>query len=220
MLCGPGDVSGMRVGVDKVPQCSIAQNQERMRRNLWLRNLIPARRGKLMRLNFASNGMRMTMTGNEVLVGLLAVGVLTGLRTMTPIAVLCWMTVLGRIPAAAGWMGFVRNWISIGVFSLAAIGELIGDKLPMTPSRLKAPGLIARMVFGGLCAAILAAVLGVSIGIGVGAGVAGSLVGSYCGWFLRRRCVGWFRCPDWPVAIVEDLVAVGGSVVVYSLLGR
>jgi uncharacterized membrane protein len=158
------------------------------------------------------------MTG--ILVGIFAVGVLTGLRTMTPIAVLCWMTVLGRVPAVAGWMGFARNWISVGVFSLAAIGELVGDKLPMTPSRLKAPGLVARLAFGGLCAAILAAAFGVSIIAGVGLGAAGALVGCFAGWFMRTRTVAGLGCADWPVALVEDVIAVGGSVVVYSLLRR
>ncbi|MFJ2959157.1 hypothetical protein [Streptomyces sp. NPDC087270] len=39
----------------------------------------------------------------------------------------------------------------------AAVGELIADKLPATPSRLTAAGLVPRVVLGGLAAAVLAA---------------------------------------------------------------
>ncbi|WP_328472617.1 hypothetical protein [Streptomyces sp. NBC_00448] len=39
----------------------------------------------------------------------------------------------------------------------AAVGELVADKLPATPSRLTAAGLVPRVVLGGLAAAVLAA---------------------------------------------------------------
>ena len=39
------------------------------------------------------------------------------------------------------------------IFSVLAIGELISDKLPNTPSRKAPPGFIARIVTGGLSGA-------------------------------------------------------------------
>jgi len=157
------------------------------------------------------------MTGLEIGCGLLAIGALTGLRTMTPIAVICWMTVLGRLPAAQGWTGFVGNRISVAVFSLAGLGELVGDKLPMTPSRTRFPGLAARIVFGGLCAAILASTAGFSVTGGAAIGVLGALVGTFGGWFARTVSVATLRTPDFPVALVEDAVAVVGSILVCRL---
>jgi uncharacterized membrane protein len=160
------------------------------------------------------------MANAELVAGLFAIGVLTGLRTMTPIAVLCWMTALSRIAAATGWMAFVSSRIALILFTLAAIAELIGDKMPKTPSRTGFPGLPARLIFGGLCAAIVASALGFPIAIGALAGVLGAIAGTYGGWFIRTRAVKALRCPDLPIALVEDAVAVGGSVLAYLLLGN
>jgi uncharacterized membrane protein len=162
----------------------------------------------------------MTMAGSSILVGLFMLGLLTGLRTLAPIAVLCWMTMLGRIPVAQGWMGFVSSKISVGVFSVAALGELIGDKLPTAPSRTQGLGLIARIVFGGLSAAIFAAAAGYSAVFGAVIGAAGAVVGTFGGWFVRTRTVSSFQCPDFPIALIEDAVAVGGSILVCLVFRR
>ncbi len=45
---------------------------------------------------------------------------------------------------------------SVVIFTLLAVGELIADKLTSTPSRLKPPGLIARILLGGLSGACVA----------------------------------------------------------------
>ena len=156
------------------------------------------------------------MTNPEILLGLFAIGVLTGLRAMTPIAVLCWFTFLSRVPIAPGWLSFVASKISVGVFTLGAIGELVGDKLPNTPSRTKFPGLAARIVFGGLCAAVLAPTASVPILLGAIIGAMGAIAGTYTGWFLRTRLVAALRCPDFPIALLEDAIAIAGSCFVCS----
>jgi uncharacterized membrane protein len=154
------------------------------------------------------------MTTPSTLLGLFAIGFLTGLRGMTPISVLCWMTMLGRIPTAHGWMGFVANKISVGVFTFAAIGELIGDKLPNTPSRTKLPGFSARILFGALCAMILACISGSPIYLGAILGIIGAVAGTYGGWFARTRLVAALHCPDLPIALLEDAIAIFGSCIV------
>ena len=151
------------------------------------------------------------MTQSHLILGFFAIGVLTGLRAMTPIAVLCWVTMIGRIPTAHGWMSFAANKISVGVFTLAALGELIGDKLPNTPSRTKLPGLGARIVFGALCAMILACTAGFPMYLAAILGAAGGIAGTYIGWFLRTRIVAKIHSPDWPIALFEDAIAIAGS---------
>jgi uncharacterized membrane protein len=160
------------------------------------------------------------MTQPHVLLALFAIGFFTGLRAMTPVAVLCWMTMLGRIPTAHGWMSFVANKISVGVFSLAALGELVGDKLPNTPSRTQLPGLGARIVFGALCAIILASSTDLSIYLAGALGAVGGIAGTYAGWFVRTRSVAALRCPDLPVALVEDAIAIAGSIFVCFQFAR
>jgi uncharacterized membrane protein len=154
------------------------------------------------------------MPSFEILCALFAIGILTGLRAMTPIAVLCWFTMLARVPTASGWMSFVSSKISVGVFTLAAIGELIGDKLPNTPSRTKLPGLSARIVFGALCAAILAATASFPVVPGAMIGAIGAVAGTYAGWFVRTRIVAALHCPDLPIALLEDAIAIAGACLV------
>jgi uncharacterized membrane protein len=62
-----------------------------------------------------------------------------------------------------GWSKWERPFSLIGsvpgvaIFTLLAIEELVADKLPQTPSRTAPPGLIARIVMGGLTGACIAA---------------------------------------------------------------
>ena len=54
---------------------------------------------------------------------------------MTPIAVLCWFAYRGHLPLAGTWGQWAGRPVSVIVFAVLAVGELIGDKLPMTPNR-------------------------------------------------------------------------------------
>jgi len=149
----------------------------------------------------------------------LLIGVCTGLRTMTPIAVLCWFAYLHHL-ALTGWRGYAAYLVSVVIFTLAALGELYGDKLPTTPSRLSPVGLGARVVFASLCAAILAEPLVLPLAVAIGVGIAGALIGSYGGWFVRTRSVAALKCADWNVAVVEDAVAILMSIVTLILASR
>jgi uncharacterized membrane protein len=154
------------------------------------------------------------MISPGIMVYLFSIGFFTGLRAMTPIAVLCWMTAIGRLPAAQGWLSFAANKISVVVFSLAALGELIGDKLPSAPSRTKPPGLIARVVFGAFCAMILASTIDTSIYLAAILGAIGAVTGTFAGWWVRTRAVTALRCPDFPIALLEDAITLTGSCLV------
>ena len=62
---------------------------------------------------------------------------------------------------------------AVVIFTLLALLELGVDKLPWTPARTAPPGLISRIIFGGLSGACLAAGLasvavGALLGVGVG----------------------------------------------------
>ena len=152
-----------------------------------------------------------------LLIGLL--GVFNGLRTMTPIAVVCWFAYLHALHLT-GWRGFTASLVSVVVFSLMALGEYIGDKLPKTPSRTSAVGLAGRSLFGAMVGVIVAQPLATSPVLGAVLGVAGALVGTYGGYFVRTKSVVALKSPDWPVAIVEDCVAIAGSILVLNAIVR
>lgn len=138
-------------------------------------------------------------------------GMCTGLRTLTPVAVLCWFAYRNALHLV-GWRSFTANVIAVAIFTLMALGEYAGDKLPSTPSRTSAIGLSGRCLFGGFVGLLLAQALLLSPIVAVVIGIAGALIGSYAGWFGRTRTVASLKCPDWPVAIAEDCITIALSI--------
>jgi len=121
-----------------------------------------------------------------------------------------------------GWLKLVRPLSLIGslpaliILSLLAITEIILDKLPNTPSRTAPPGLIARIVTGGFTGACVSVGGGKSALIGAGLGVIGGIAGCFGGYQARARLVKSLRQPDFNIALVEDLIAIGGSLFIVS----
>lgn len=146
------------------------------------------------------------------LVAIPILGAVTGLRSMTPIAVLCWFAYRGHLLVAGTWGQWAGKPVSVIVFALLASGELVGDKLPFTPNRTAPFPLFARVCFGGLVAALVAAGLHGSV---IGGGLLGAIcamAGAFLGFHLRRDLVAIRGFPDLAVALVEDAVAVGLSI--------
>jgi len=98
--------------------------------------------------------------------------------------------------------------IAVAVFSLFAIGELVGDKLPKTPKRTALAPLLARILTGGLCGASLCAAAGKSLLTGTLLAGIGGVIGAFVGYETRRRLVNNLPINDLFVAICEDLVAI------------
>lgn len=111
------------------------------------------------------------------------------------------------------WLGSLPAAI---IFAILALGELVNDKLPKTPPRTALPSVIIRMVTGGFAAACVATAGGASLAIGVCCGIAGALIGTFGGYFVRTRLVKALGSPDFIIALLEDAVAIGGSLWVVS----
>ena len=123
------------------------------------------------------------------------IGVFAGLRSLTPPAAVAWAVHLG-------WLKLTRPLSLIGslpaviILSLLALTELILDKLPNTPNRTAPPGLIARIVTGGLTGACVSLGGGQSVFVGAGLGLIGGIVGCFAGYQARARLVRSLRQPD------------------------
>ena len=134
-------------------------------------------------------------------------GFATGLRTMTPIAALCWFAYLKYLPLGGTWGFWAGTLVSALVFTAMAVGEWIGDKLPSTPNRTALIPVLGRSVFGGLVGALAATSLKGPAAEGAVLGVLGALAGTYGGFMLRKffsERVG----KDMPVAVAEDGIAL------------
>lgn len=142
------------------------------------------------------------------LLGIPLLGLATGLRTMVPIALCCWFARAGLLPVQGTWAFWLANPVSLTIFTLAALAEIVTDKLPRTPARTAALGLVSRLLFGGLTGAIVATALQDSLPVGALLGVFGATIGTFGGYLTRRHLTHHKRCRDWPVAILEDFCAI------------
>ena len=143
------------------------------------------------------------------------IGVIAGLRSMTAPAAVSWAARLGWLHLENTWLAFLGFAATPYILSLLALGELIADKLPNTPSRKAPVGFIARILSGALCGAALGAGSPAQIG-GLLAGVLGAIAGTLGGYEFRARLVKATGGNDLPIALLEDAIAIGGAFFIVS----
>ncbi len=143
------------------------------------------------------------------------IGVVAGLRSISAPAAVSWAARLGWLHLENTWLAFLGFAATPYVLSVLAIGELINDKLPKTPSRKMTVPFIARIVTGALCGAALGASDQVLIG-GLLAGVLGAVAGTLGGYEFRSRLVSATGGKDLPIALLEDAIAIGGALLIVS----
>jgi uncharacterized membrane protein len=143
------------------------------------------------------------------------IGVVTGLRSLTAPAAVSWAARLGSLHLENTWMSFLGFAATPYILSVLAIGELIADKLPKTPSRKAPLGLSGRILGGALCGGAIGANSGALIP-GLVLGVLGAVVGTFVGYELRVRLVRASGGKDLPIALLEDAIAIGGAFLIVS----
>ena len=122
----------------------------------------------------------------------LAIGFSAGLRSVTAPA-----TTLAS--ASNKWAPLV---------TILAVGESIADKFPQAPSRLFWPAFVFRLSTGAGCAAAIAARSTAPVVTAAALGALGSIAGSYGGYALRMYLTETVRLPGFPIAALEDGVAI------------
>lgn len=136
------------------------------------------------------------------------IGGVSGLRSMMGVAMVCWGAHLGWLSLGATRLAFLASPVSLIVFSLLAVGELVADKLPLIPQRIQAGPLTVRILFGALAASALAMAAGASVVLPAVVGGVAALAGTFLGFTVRRWIVNRGKVKDLLVAPVEDLVAI------------
>ena len=69
------------------------------------------------------------------------------MSSMTPIAVVCWAAWLGWLPLEGTWAFWTAKLVSAIVFTVLAVGEWVGDTLPVTPKPDGAAAVAGASVF-------------------------------------------------------------------------
>ena len=142
------------------------------------------------------------------------IGVIAGLRSMTAPAFVAWGARLGWLQLGGTILSFLGSAVAAWLFTALALGELIADKLPKTPSRTRPGPFASRIVSGALSGAAITSATGGSLVAGAVLGALGAVTGTLGGYAARRRLVPALGVPDPLVALAEDVVAVGGALLI------
>jgi uncharacterized membrane protein len=146
-----------------------------------------------------------------------SIGFFAGLRSLTAPAAVAWAVYLGWFKVDYP-LAYIGRFASVAVFSVLAAVEVIADKLPETPNRTAPLGLSARMAMGGLTGACTAAGAGSAVILGAALGAVGGVAGCFLGYEARARLVRAFGTRDIYIAVLEDILTIGGSLWVASRL--
>jgi uncharacterized membrane protein len=143
------------------------------------------------------------------------IGVLNGLRSFTPPTAVAWAAHLRWIKLQ-GVLAWIASIPVVAIFTLLAVFELYADKTSWIPNRTTTMGLVGRGVMGALTAACVAEAGGHWAGIGADFGIAGAIAGAFAGYHARKSLVQALGVPDIYIALVEDVICVGGSLWIVS----
>jgi uncharacterized membrane protein len=145
----------------------------------------------------------------------LLIGVVAGLRAMTAPAAVSWAARLGWLKVGGTPIDFLGFAATPWIVTVAALAELVNDKLPKTPSRKTPAPFLARIASGALCGAALGA-SGQALAAGLVAGALGAVVGTLGGYEARTRLVRASGGKDLPIALLEDAIAIALAFLVVS----
>jgi uncharacterized membrane protein len=144
----------------------------------------------------------------------LLIGIIAGLRAMTAPAAVSWAAHLGWLNLAPTSLAFLGYAFTPWIFTVLALGELVTDQLPTTPSRTVPVQFGTRILVGALTGAAIGA-HGGSLATGAIAGIIGAVIGTLGGRAARGKLAAAFG-QDRPAAIIEDLVAIIGAYLIVA----
>ena len=137
------------------------------------------------------------------------IGIIAGLRAMTAPAAVSWAARLGSLNLAPTSLAFLGYAFTPWILTALALGELVTDQLPTTPSRTVPVQFGSRILSGGLSGGAIGAASGQLVAGAIG-GAIGAVIGTLGGRAVRARLAASFG-RDRPAALIEDAVAIGGA---------
>jgi uncharacterized membrane protein len=146
----------------------------------------------------------------------LLIGIVAGLRTMTAPAAVSWAARVGWLNLAPTALAFLGYAFTPWILTAFALGELVTDQLPTTPSRTVPIQFGARILMGALSGAAVGASGGALV-MGLIAGIVGAFIGTLGGRAFRGWLAGALGS-DRPAAFIEDAVAIGGAFLIMAAL--
>lgn len=145
----------------------------------------------------------------------LGLGTLAGLRSMSAPAVTSQILShhhsqeLENTP-----LNFIQSEKVANALTLLALTEMVGDKMPGAPNRIKAPVLTARCLSGALAGASVYKAQGGNAYLGALLGGSAAILSSFGAFYLRKATVKSTHLVDPIIGSIEDALVIGSG---YSL---
>jgi uncharacterized membrane protein len=153
-------------------------------------------------------------TETQVFTAASAIGLVSGMRTFLPPAILAQMVRIGTLEVDDSPLAKIGHPTTATAIALLSIGELIGDKLPSMPDRTKPVALIPRILSGAFCGAVLCVPKKRSPIVGALAGAFGAAGGTFAAYHLRKLISESLDLPNPAAGAIEDGIAVGLGVLI------
>ena len=138
----------------------------------------------------------------------LGLGAISGLRSISGPAFVSRAASQGRLRLEETPLAFLGSPLIAKALMLMELGELIGDKLPLTPSRTALPSLLGRVASGALVGATMFVSDGRRATMGAAIGASAAVAAALAGEQLRALAVQKTGLPDPVLALAEDAVVL------------
>jgi uncharacterized membrane protein len=134
----------------------------------------------------------------------LGLGAISGLRSLSGPAFVSRAASRGDLNLDGTFLAFLSSPRLSKALVLMELGELVGDKLPATPSRTSSPPLLGRAASGALVGAAVFVSEGRRATTGAALGSTAAIAASFTGEWLRALAVEKTGISDPVVALAED----------------
>jgi uncharacterized membrane protein len=134
----------------------------------------------------------------------LGLGAISGLRSLSGPAFISRAASRGHLDLDGTVFAFFGSPRISKALVLMELGELVGDKLPATPSRTSLPPLLGRAASGALVGAAVFVSEGRRATTGAALGSTAAVVAAFAGEWIRALAVEKTGFPDPVVALAED----------------
>jgi uncharacterized membrane protein len=151
----------------------------------------------------------------SILILAFLIGIIAGLRALTAPTVVSWAARLGWIDLSHTHLAFLGFAYTPYILSVLALAEIANDKRASTPSRKIPPQFITRVLMGAFAGFALGVTRQFPLS-GTIYGAMGAVVGTLGGSAFRGALAKAFG-NDLPAALIEDVIAVGGGLLIVSL---
>jgi len=153
----------------------------------------------------------------DIYVKAVCMGVVAGMRSMSaPAFVSNYLARKESKELAASPFGLMGSRRVAQALTIAAVGEMVADKLPVIPDRIAPGPLAARILSGALCGASLCAAEGKRARLGALCGGLSALASAYAFYHLRRKIGETETLPDTALGLSEDALVIGTGLSVLS----